>query len=146
MTFRAAFYKGEGKVYNRVVRLWERGPYSHGELIYSDGTAASASFMDGGVRFKAIDFNPDNWDFVTLPAYLETLSRQWFRNHEHDGYDLIGQFRFIVAPVTWGNGDDNWWCTEAMAASLGMADPWRYGPNGLFAALKFMESTLGGDQ
>src|SRR3546814_7608950 len=39
-------------IYSRVTRLVDGGPYSHCELVFSDGLSASASFIDGGVRFK----------------------------------------------------------------------------------------------
>lgn len=43
----AAFYKstrpGWTGLYNRIIRWWERGDYSHCELIFSDGLAASSS-------------------------------------------------------------------------------------------------------
>jgi len=30
-----------------------------------------------------------------------------------------------------------WFCSEALAESIGMRESWRYGPNGLMAVLKF---------
>lgn len=134
---RAAFYKatrsGVQGLYNRLVRAWEPGDYSHGELIFSDGMAASASFIDKGVRFKQIDFNPDHWDFVDLRGFDERYARQWFIDHEKAKYDLRGQMHFVVGPET---GDkDRYFCSEAMAAALRLKDPWRYGPNLLHAVL-----------
>jgi len=86
MGFRAAFYRGTrpgvAGVYSRGVRLVDRGPYSHCELIFSDGMAASASWMDGGVRFKRIDFDPEHWDFIDIPQEKEALARQWFEKHK----------------------------------------------------------------
>ncbi len=78
----AAFYKatrpGLQGIYSRAVRWIDRGPYSHAELVFSDGLSASASWMDGGVRFKRIDYDPERWDFVTLPDSLEPQARAWF--------------------------------------------------------------------
>ena len=52
---RTAFYKGTRPgwqgIYSRAVRVIDRGPYSHCELVFSDGLSASASYIDGGVRF-----------------------------------------------------------------------------------------------
>jgi len=31
--------------------------------------------MDGGVRFKRIDYDPDHWDFIELPDHLEPAAR-----------------------------------------------------------------------
>lgn len=132
---KAAFYKADGQFYNWFVRKWERGPYSHVELIFSDGRAASASFRDKGVRFKEIDFDNGNWDFIELPAQLEGKALNWFIAHDKCKYDLLGQVRFLISPINIGNNDEKWWCSEAVAAALGLPDPWRYGPNGLYDAL-----------
>lgn len=135
----AALYKsnrpGISGLYNRMVRWWERGPYSHCELIFSDGLAASSSYTDGGVRFKHIDFHPEHWDFIELPAHLEPLARYWFEKHAGEKYDMRGNVRFFAGFMN--DGDGQWFCSEALAAALGMKESWRYGPNGLAAVLKF---------
>lgn len=139
---RAAFYKGTRPglqgIYSRVVRLIDRGPYSHCELVFSDGISASASWIDGGVRFKHIDYKPKHWDFVDLPANLEDAARQWFTTHEGHGYDLLGNLRFVFWMVR--ESDKDWFCSEAIGAALGMPEAWRLGPNGLAAALKWTRS------
>ncbi|WP_198116939.1 hypothetical protein [Massilia rhizosphaerae] len=141
MALRAAFYKGTHAgvpgVYNRLVRWWTRSPYSHVELIFHDGEeAASSSFMDGGVRFKKIDFDLALWDFVDLPGALEASAHQWFANHVGQAYDLLGNLHFVVSAI----GDDKrkWFCSEAVAAALGMPDPARFDPGTLHAALSFL--------
>lgn len=131
---RLAFYTGTrpgiAGLYNRFVRWWESGPCSHVELIFSDDVAASASMADGGVRFKRIAFDPDHWEIIDLGhLFDEDDARQWFlsRVNEKAGYDLLGQLHFLFAPI---HGDKSrYWCSEAVAAALGMREPWRYGPN-----------------
>lgn len=136
----AAFYKatrpGWAGMYNRLVRWWERGQYSHVELIFSDGLAASSSYADGGVRFKRIDFHPENWDFVELPACLEPAARAWFEVNQGKRYDLLGNMRFFADFMQ--DDGSKWFCSEATAESIGMQESWRYGPNGLAAVLKFI--------
>jgi hypothetical protein len=140
MSLRAAFYKGTHAglpgVYNRIVRWWTRSQYSYAELIFADGMAASSSQMDGGVRFKAIDFDPALWDFVDLPERLAPTARAWFEAHLGQAYDLLGNLHFVVSPV----GDDKrkWFCSEAVAAALGIPDPARFDPGTLHAALSFI--------
>jgi hypothetical protein len=143
---RAAFYKGTHAgmpgVYNRLVRWWTRSPYSHVELIFCDdgpfglSQAASSSYMDGGVRIKWIDFDPALWDFVELPDALALPALIWFREQEFQPYDLLGNLHFVLAAV----GDDKakWFCSEAVAAALGMPDPARFDPGTLHAALTFL--------
>jgi hypothetical protein len=134
---RAAFYKathpGLPGVYNRVVRWWTKSTYSHVELVFPTGYAASSSYMDGGVRFKVIDFDPDLWDFVEIPRALEQQAWAWFEAHRGQPYDLLGNLRFVLAPVA----DDKkaWFCSEAVAAALGMPEPWRFDPGALHSAL-----------
>lgn len=144
--FKAAFYKGTHAgapgIYNRLVRWWTRSPYSHVELIFFDGgpgavsQAASSSYMDGGVRFKWFEFDPALWDFVDLPDALTLPALAWFDAHEGQGYDVLGNVHFVLAPV----GDDKrkWFCSEAAAAALGMQDPARFDPGTLYAALSFL--------
>lgn len=144
MSFKAAFYKGTHPgwpgVYNRLVRAVEHGRYSHVELIFSDGMAASSSFMDHGVRFKAISFDPALWDLVELPARLEAAARDWVISHAGWGYDLWGNVHFIFGWVRDSNGKVC--CSESVAAALGMEDPWRFEPNALASALKLIEPLL----
>ena len=134
---RAAFYKatrpGLQGLYSRAVRWIDRGAYSHCELVFSDGLSGSASYIDGGVRLKRIDYDTERWDFVALPDSLEPAARAWFELHHGEPYDLLGNLRFVFFMVREGRG---WFCSEAMAAALGMREPWRFGPNGLTALLR----------
>ena len=137
---RAAFYKatrpGLQGIYSRAVRWIDRGPYSHCELVFSDGLSGSASYIDGGVRFKAIDYSqhPEHWDFMALPDELEDYARDWFRANEGAPYDLMGNVRFVLPIVP--ASSSGWFCSEAMAAALKLKEPWRFGPNGLAALLR----------
>lgn len=132
-----AFYKGTrpglAGIYNRLVRWWTKGPYSHCELVFTDGLSASASFMDGGVRFKYIEFDSERWDFVPVPASLEPDARRWFREHQGNAYDLRGNFHFLVSAV--GDDSGKWFCNEAVGAALGISDAWRFDPNSFYAVM-----------
>lgn len=137
---RAAFYKstrpGLQGIYSRVVRWIDRGPYSHCELVFSDDLSASASYTDGGVRFKRIDYDPAHWDFLDLPDELEGYARDWFEFNVGAPYDLMGNVRFVLPWLA--DSDKGWFCSEAVAAALRLKEPWRFGPNGLAAVLLSM--------
>ena len=137
---RAAFYKatrpGLQGIYSRAVRFIDRGQYSHSELAFSDGMSASASYIDGGVRFKRIDYDPAHWDFVELPDAAEPFAREWFRANEGAPYDLLGNVRFVLPLLP--DSSSGWFCSEAIAAALKLREPWRLGPNGLAAVLLSM--------
>ena len=134
---RAAFYRatrpGWQGLYSQGVRFIERGPYSHCELVFSDGQSASASWMDGGVRCKRIDYDPAHWDFIELPAHLEPYARDWFERNDGAPYDLLGNVRFVLPWLP--DSEQGWFCSEAIAAALRLREPWRLGPNGLAAVL-----------
>lgn len=138
-----AFYKstksGLAGLYNRGVRIITKGHYSHCEIIFSDGMSASASFADGGVRFKAIDYDPAKWDIFQLPEHLEVGARKWFSEHEGEKYDVLGNVHFLM-PI-FGDEKEKWCCSEACGAALGIAEPWRFHPNSLAAMLKTWEAS-----
>jgi len=138
-----AFYKGTRPgfqgVYSRLVRWVDRGPYSHCELVFSDGMSGSASFIDGGVRLKQIDYSPQNWDIFNLPDHLEPAARAWFEAHKGEPYDLLGNLQFVFWLVR--EAPTGWFCNEACGAAIGLLEPWRLGPNG-FAA--YIQSTYPG--
>ena len=140
--FRIAVYKGTrpgvAGLYNRLGRWLDHGPYSHCELVFSDGMSASASFMDHGVRIKFIGYTSvDCWDFVDLPEQYELDARRWFMKHHGAEYDVMGNINAMFGFVP--HSPDKWFCSEAIAASLNLTDPWRYKPNGLAAVLKELD-------
>lgn len=134
----AAFYKGVrpgiNGIYNLLIKGWTRGPYSHVELVFSDGKSASSSFLDGGVRFKDIDYTSDKWDFIPLLDFNEREARRWFIKHQTEGYDVLGVSRFVIGFI--GETKKRWFCSEAVATALGFKEAWRFEPNTLATVLK----------
>ncbi len=139
-----AFYKGTHAglpgVFNRLVRWWTRGPYSHCEAVFDCQNAqgawlcASSSKMDGGVRFKFIDLDgSSNWDILDVPSADEAACKAWFVEHVGLKYDVRGLFGFV-----WRRAEDDrskFFCSEALAASIGIEEAWRFDPNTFHAAL-----------
>lgn len=145
-----AFYKGTrpgiAGNFNRGVRWWTHGPYSHCELVLwrlPDGRAvcASSSNTDHGVRTKAIELDPARWDVIDIPWADPVAVLTWFVRHNGEGYDTLGLFGFVGRR---GDGDKRkWWCSEACAAALGLDEPWRYCPNALAATVRSMNRLHG---
>ena len=137
---KAAFYRGTrpglAGIYNRLVRWWTQSEFSHVELVLSTGRAWSASFADGGVRNKLIDFDTNNWVLIDLPPELEQSAEAWFKAHRGAKYDLLGNLQFVLAPIPHTEG--RWFCSEAVAAALGIPDPWRYAPGTMASALTLL--------
>lgn len=107
-----AFYKAEyGDCWDKLVALWTWGPYSHCELVFSDGECFSASPRDGGTRFKNIEFVPERWDFLEIPVRDEEEIREWCRTQEGRKYDWLGILGFILT-IRRLEDRDKWYCSE----------------------------------
>ena len=121
-----ALYKAKGDVFNRLISWRTASPYSHCELVHC-GLSYSASLRDGGVRVKAIDFDPASWDFIELPqASAERLAAVMRETIGHR-YDMLGCVlgRGLDAPI---EDKTKWFCSEWCAHALGFSEPWRYSP------------------
>lgn len=132
---KAAFYKGKHRLFNKLVSWWDRGKYSHMELVYENDEAASSSFMDGGVRFRSIKFDDSRWDFIELPRELfnPDISRAWFKDHLGCKYDFFGLIRFAFDALP--ERKTKYFCSEACLESLGIKEAWRFTPNAAHALL-----------
>lgn len=134
-----AFFKGKRTgwpgLFDRAVRWYTGGPYSHCEIVLSTSEGlswcASASKQDGGVRLKHMALPSDRWDILHAPYADPHAVAQWFASHTGGRYDTLGLFGFFAARGT--QSPDRWFCSEACAAALGIPEPWRYCPNTLFS-------------
>jgi len=137
MTFRAAFYKGTrpglAGVYNRLVRWWTRSSHSHMELVFSDGLSASASFEDGGVRFKQINYTSGNWDFRELPEWMEAPARRYFEERLGWPYDVLGQLHFVIRRIR--AAVRRLFCSSACLGALKIEEAYRYSPGDAYLIL-----------
>jgi len=135
MKYEVAFYKSKHRLFNRLVSWWLRGPYSHCELILATNgttaTCASASYLDGGVRVKTMHLDTAHWDIVSVES--DALPETWLHAHKGERYDVLGLLGFVWRRQT-GN-QRKWFCSEAVAAMLGLQEPWRFDPMTLWAAV-----------
>jgi hypothetical protein len=129
----ASLYKGRKRLSNRLINWWDRGPYSHCEITFSDGLSGSSSFLDGGVRLKYINFDPAHWDRFVIRADVE-YARQWYRDNENAKYDVWGNIHFVVSRIP--DRQTSFFCSEAFMASLRYPDAWRFTPNTAYAAIQ----------
>ncbi|WP_299377177.1 hypothetical protein [uncultured Kiloniella sp.] len=135
---KVAFYRNKGKWWNRLIRFWTSGPYSHCEIVLDPktGLCVSSSEWDGGCRYKTIDLHPDHWDLVTLndvfPHKVKT-----FANPKCDAklkYDWLGILLSQVLPLA-RHSKNKWFCSEFCAAAIGLSEAQRYSPNALYRLL-----------
>lgn len=89
---KVAFYKAKyGDWIDKIVSWYTKSPYSHCELVFSNGEFLSSSKRDGGVRYTNID-NLERWDIYELQdsKYSEDLIRLIVRQYLGQKYDIIG--------------------------------------------------------
>ena len=139
---RIAFYKGTktglSGVYNKGVRWIEDGKYSHVEMIFSDGMSGSASFMDGGVRYKQIDYtkHPEDWDIIKCNWIDEDKARSTFNQLVGHPYDIRGNIHFILGFIK--NNPNKMFCSGIAAMCIGMNNYYQYAPNGLYELVNYI--------
>jgi len=126
--------------------LWTRSRYSHCELVFHRSDimngkhlCASASARDGGVRFKYLDLDSGRWDLVELPNMDQAATmaaREWFyiQSDARAPYDWFGLLWFVL-PIKKFNDPRRWFCSEAVAAALGLPKPHKFHPQKLLERL-----------
>ena len=121
-----ANYKGKGRLFDKLIRLWTRSHYSHTELII-DGVWYSSSYRDGGARAKRIiNPNPNNWDFVEVEID-QAYAMHVFNKHKGQGYDRLGIFFSQITPLNI-HSKNKVWCSELVAAMRGLPRPYTFNP------------------
>ena len=121
---------GIAALFSIAVRWWLGGLYSHTELIFSDGVCGSSRHVDGGVALRVVEFNDKDWDIIEINRD-EAAARHWFEVHRGEDFDFLGLLGFV-----WTRGLNKrrkWFCSEAVAASLGYSEPHRLDPCSLHA-------------
>lgn len=138
MKVKVAFYKGRSTAWDNfwadLVRWWTNGPYSHTEIItrqegdqsYSHTSVIGIS--SGGISSRWRKMEDADWDFVEVEADPEVVEG-WFKRKDSAKYDLPGLLGFVFRRDDYSR--DKYFCSEAVAASLGIKEAWRYDPNAL---------------
>lgn len=114
-----AFYKADkGNFEDKFIGWITKSPYSHCELIFSDGISASSSVRDAGIRFKYITYG-DKWDiFQYTGNRIETEAKQYFIDHDEDYYDRLGALGSAFNK-DWSRSGKQY-CSYACANALGL--------------------------
>lgn len=124
-----AMYKGKGKIGNAIIRWWTKSNYSHCEIVIDD-YCYSSSLMDGGVRKKSINLDPDKWDLIDLDVFSESQVLYYFEKTKGNKYgwlDLLINQLFNKAD----NRSKSDFCSEWIAAALGIPDSVIHSPKTL---------------
>ena len=143
MTLTLAFYKGRGGWADWAVRQATNGRYSHVELIEGradlgqEARCLSSSPRDGGVRERLVLLDPTHWDLVEMNTDPARAAR-YIRTRIGCGYDWTG---ILLSHVLAFGGHDKsrWFCSEIIAAALGLDQPNRISPQMLFDILTWQD-------
>jgi hypothetical protein len=106
-------------------KWWLGGPYTHTELIFSDGWAGTSRATEGGVVLHKIDYSASDWDIVEIEGD-EANARAWYEAHRGAKFDYLGLIGFVWSRGT--NVNQRWFCSESVAAALGFDQPYRFDP------------------
>ncbi|MGW8169625.1 MAG: hypothetical protein ACWGHH_06440 [Sulfurovaceae bacterium] len=141
-----AFYKAFQKKatwLDKLIAIATFGKHSHVEVVFSDGMAFSISPREKVCRFKRIDFNPDNWEFVELDMTKkeENYIRAMAYKYLNYSYDYIGAITSATPICLQVNSQ--MFCSELSTelirnsqAYKRLKDGCRYSPNELYKLLK----------
>lgn len=141
-----AFYKAfcpNATLLDKTIAITTFGKYSHVEVVFSDGMSFSISPREKVCRFKRIDFNPDNWEFVELDTTKkeENYIRAMAYNFLDCTYDYIGAITSATPICLQVNSQ--MFCSELSTelirnsqAYKRLKDGCRYSPNELYKLLK----------
>lgn len=106
-----------GDNWDKLIAYWTKGPYSHVELMFSDGMCFSSSPRDGGVRFKQIAIDPTHWAIVNINVGdKEAEIREWCQSQCGMKYDWLGVLGCgIHMPF---RTKHRWFCSEICITAL----------------------------
>lgn len=81
----------------------------------------------GGMRFKRINPFNGNWDVVCLPKSIDARKGAiWAKDNEGRAYN----WNLMIGYIAWFIPDNKnrLLCSQAVAAQLGVQEPWRFDP------------------
>lgn len=103
-----------GYFWDKLVALATWGPYSHCELMFSDGVCYSAMPFEGTRFTNTIMLDPFHWTWVDIPLgeQEEDAIRKWCEGEVGCGYDYVGALRLHGTSAT------QWYCSEICIQAL----------------------------
>lgn len=129
-----AFYKGRGRLLDKAIQWWTKGPYSHVEIVI-DGLWYASSPHDGGVRVIAVEHDPSKWDMIRLDVDSQQVI-DYFTTRVGIKYDYLGALGFVLRIL--GNDTKRLFCSEVAAGAIGLQEGWRFDPNTLAVVVRLM--------
>lgn len=118
---RIIFQKRDPTLFAGLIRWWTGSPYSHCEIVFSDGVMFSSHLADKGTRYVQGVIRPDFWDGLWIPTTLEDeiRIRRWCDSELYCRYDWKGIFLSQFLKLQ-REHPDKWFCSEICAAIVQM--------------------------
>ena len=117
---KVAFEINDPALFAGLVRWWTKSPYSHCELVFSDGAMFSSHLADHGTRYLGPRIlSPNRWDILSIPmsADSEAMIRKWCDGELYCRYDWKGIF-FSQLLRFQREHPEKWFCSEICTAAL----------------------------
>lgn len=122
MKIQVAFYKADGDILNKIVRLWTKSIYSHAELVFPETKTwmGITPLLKSKINaVKKTTYNPDEWDFVELEISEKQYENimEFYEYTKGHGYDWIGMLlsQFLPCKI---KHNHRWYCSEWIAYAL----------------------------
>lgn len=116
----------------REIAKNDNGEFSHVELEFTflgnndagESLSFSSHLLDGGTRFKHINFSDPIWEPVEVKLSADDVEkvRQFCELNAHKKYDLGGVLAF-KAPLLFHSNSTEYFCSEVCLAALEQAVP-----------------------
>ena len=126
LTIKIAFYKGKGKLHNKIIRWWTKSKYSHAELVLPDDVTwiSISPFYNSKVSARPNPiYDKNKWDFLTFKIN-EDQYRSIIKFYDRTAgcrYDWIGMLLSQFLPFRIKQ-KGRWYCSEWIAYALIMTN------------------------
>ena len=126
MRIMVAFRYADRRLLARLICAWRGGDSAHCEVVVPADSGAfdpalpqdciSASWVDGGVRHKAMPLPPAKWRVYAVVAEHDPVA--WLAAHERERYGWAGLLGFVLPPLL--RRPRGWICTRVAAHLIGL--------------------------
>jgi hypothetical protein len=139
-----AFRKNDTSIISKLIRWWTKSPYSHCEIIFSNGQTFSAFIEERKTSMKTKVYSDNSWDIIELPIDKEAeyMVYEWCMNEMNCGYDFIGIIFSQIIKLS-RESKEKWFCSEVCCAALQQANlaqgvvPHEVSPGALYVELVY---------
>lgn len=117
---RVLLWKGQAGFVGRMIRLKSGSPYTHAELLFSDGDRFRINSDVHAEFYRPKDapkWRVEDWDCVELDGGDEAAVRTWCTGEIGTQYDWRGILFCQLFPWGWHH-EDRWFCSELCVAAL----------------------------